>query len=388
MNACKVFIVCSGLGNVRRGFESFAQGCFEALSQDPSLDVILFKGAGNSSKKTITIKNFPRASQKAIQLGRLTKRGPYFVEQATFFLNLIPHIHRKKPDVIYFSDGTLGNLLWRWRRSTKQDFKLLLANGGRLTPSFERLDHVQQVNPADFKIASEAGAPQEKQSLLPLGLNVSPSLRTFTLPEREALRRKLELPQHRPLILSVGIIDKSIKRMDYLIREVALLPAPRPYLLLLGQHDNESPEILALGSELLGAADFQIRSVVPEDVAAYYQVADMFALASLSEGFGMVFLEAMSHGLPCLAHDYEISRYVLGELGYFANFELPGSLSELIRDVLAESDGPAKRHARYHSIYSRFSWDRLLPGYLRMIRRCAGFQNGKESRFKPVGQQL
>jgi hypothetical protein len=35
--------------------------------------------------------------------------------------------------------------------------------------------------------------------------------------------------------------------MDYVIREVASLPEPRPYLLLLGQETPDSPEIIKLG---------------------------------------------------------------------------------------------------------------------------------------------
>ena len=54
----KVFVICSGLGNIKRGYESFTQECFEALSQEPLLDVTLFKGGGKSSEKEIALWNF------------------------------------------------------------------------------------------------------------------------------------------------------------------------------------------------------------------------------------------------------------------------------------------------------------------------------------------
>lgn len=367
----KVFIICSGLGHVKRGFESFSQECFDTLSKGPTLDITLFKGGGNSYKKEISLWNLPRNNWITIQLGKLSGRGAYFTEQKTFFVSLIPYLYREQPDIIYFSDGTLGNLLWHWRLLTKQSYKLLFSNGGPLSPPFLRWDHVQQVTPIHLQAALDAGTPTEKQSLVPYGIQMPSELQALTLPERESLRHKLGLPEDRPLILSVGTINKSHKRMDYIIQEVASLPKPRPYLLLLGQQDSESPEIIQLGNRLLGSDHFQIRTVNQQEVADYYRIADAFILASLGEGFGRVFLEAMSHGLPCLAHDYEVTRFVLGKDGYLANFEFTGSLAGLIRQVLAEGHEQSKRHLRHRHVYKHFSWERLRASYVEMIQRCA-----------------
>ena len=47
----RVFIVCSGLGRITRGFESFMQECFETLKEEPDLDVTLYKGGGHSAPR-------------------------------------------------------------------------------------------------------------------------------------------------------------------------------------------------------------------------------------------------------------------------------------------------------------------------------------------------
>lgn len=78
----------------------------------------------------------------------------------------------------------------------------------------------------------------------------------------------------------------------------------------------------------------------------------------------------MSHGLPCLAHDYETSHFVLGEESYFANFTQPGSLERLMTQALEEGYNPVKRQQRHRSIYERFSWERLRPSYIKMIQHC------------------
>jgi glycosyltransferase involved in cell wall biosynthesis len=371
----KVFIICSGLGHVKRGFESFTQELFAELSQIKSLEVTLFKGGGKPAKKEIPLWNLPRNSQLNIAISQLFKkshrREPYFIEQLSFFISLLPHIQLKKPDVIYFSDVNLGTLLWHWRRLTKQKYKLLFNNGGPCQPDiFDRWDRIRQVSPNHLHAALDVGIPAAKQSLILDGIYIPSEPQILPQSEREALRRQLRLPEKQPLILSVAAINKSHKRMDYLIREVASLPEPRPYLLLLGQQDTESPEILQLGNELLGGDNFQIKTVAQDEVTDYYKIADAFVLASVREGLPRSLIEAMSHGLPCLAHDYETTRFVLGNEGYLGNLELPNSLTSLIPQALAEADDVSKRRLRHHRAYERFSWEKLRPEYLKLIECC------------------
>jgi glycosyltransferase involved in cell wall biosynthesis len=286
-------------------------------------------------------------------------------------VSLLPHLYFKKPDVVYFSDENLGNLLWHWRRLTKQSYKLLFSNGGPILPSFfVRPDYVQQVVPVHLDTALKAGVPAEKQSLVPYATYISSELEILIPNERAALRHQLGLPEQQPLLLSVGAINRGHKRMDYVINEVAQLPEPRPYLLLLGQETPDSSEIIKLGNELLGNDNFQTRSVALNEVNNYYKIADAFILASLSEGFGRVFLEAMCYGLPCLAHDYEVTRFVLEPKGYLANFELPGSLANLIPPVLAEADNISNRYRIHQQAYNRFSWEKLRPDYVKLIQCC------------------
>jgi glycosyltransferase involved in cell wall biosynthesis len=371
----KVFIICSGIGYLQRGFESFSQEIFDAISQYNSFDITLFKGNGKPSSKEIVLWNLPYYGWIARELSKFFKkpdrRDPYFIQQVSFFVSLIPHIHFHNPDIIYFIEPTIGTLLWRWRSLTKQNYQLLLCNGGPCTPTIlYRWNHIHQVAPTHLRAALNIGIPTEKQTVIPHAIHISSELQVLSHSERKVLRHKLELPEEQTLLISVGAINTHQKRMDYLIREIALLPVPRPYLLLLGHQGRETAEIFQLASTLLGADNFQIRSVAKNEVADYYKVADAFVLASLQESFGLVYLEAMSYGLPCLAHDYEITQFILGKEGYLANFELTGSLASLIPQALAESHDISKRIRRHRTVYERFSWDKLRPEYVKLIQQC------------------
>ncbi len=369
----KVFLVSSGLGNVKRGFESFTQECFDTLVTDTNLDITLFKGGGNTAERVVNIANIPRRSVPGMLLGKVSGRGAYFIEQFTFTLSLLPYIQKQQPDVIYFSDGNIGNLLWHWRRLTQQKYKLLYSNGGPLPPDFERWDWVQQVAPIHLKIAIEAGVSEDKQSLVPYGIKMSRELNLLSATDKKDRRQQLGLPSNRTIILSVATINKSHKRLDYLIQELATLPESRPYLLLLGQQDEESAEIFALADKLLGKDNFSILTVPPEQVFNYYPLADIFVLASVGEGLPRALLEAISYGLPCLMHDYEVAHFVLAEAAskQTANFKRSGELANLISQALLAENEVSTRLLRHQSIYNRFSWEQLHSQYVEMIHRCA-----------------
>jgi 1,2-diacylglycerol 3-alpha-glucosyltransferase len=368
----KVFIVCSGLGNIKRGYESFFRDCFDALRGEPLLDSFLFKGKGENKGKEICLWNLPRKSRAANWLGKMVGRGGYFVEQLTFFMNLSPHILFRKPDVIYVSDVVLGNLIRLLKKCVHGKYSVLFNNNGPvLSQLLQRWDHIQQVSPQYLKEALEAGVPPDMQTLIPSAVWISETLKTCRGAERESLRGDLGLPQNGRIILSVGAINRSRKRMDYVIREVASLQKPRPFLLLLGQRESDTQDIIALGNRLLTKECFCIRTVAKDEVANYYKSADLFALASIDEGFGLVYLEALSYGLPCLAHDYETSRFVLGEMGYYGNLSQAGGLTNLISNLSEKDFDSEVAFARHAYAYNRFSWDKLKPKYLELFHRCA-----------------
>jgi glycosyltransferase involved in cell wall biosynthesis len=173
------------------------------------------------------------------------------------------------------------------------------------------------------------------------------------------------------VVLPVGAINSHHTRMDYLVREVAALPAPRPLLMMLGQREAGTPEVLTLADRLLGPAGYACRTVPQDEVSEYYAAADAFALASLNEGFGRVLVEALAAGLPCVAADRPFARDVLGEHGTFADLTRPGELAAALGEVLARGPDPAAAALRHRAAYERFSWDRLRDAYVEMIRRCA-----------------
>ena len=232
---------------------------------------------------------------------RISGRDAYYVEQLTFALSLVPSLLHLRPDLILFSDGALGNALWWLRRLFRLSYRLLLSNGGPLDPPFTRVEHVHQLTQVEFDAALKAGEALDRMSLIPYGFHLEKEAHLPSNSDREDLRRKLQLPLDKRVLLSVGALNTSHKRMDYLLREASALNRKDLYVLLLGESEQETAAVRELGSHLFGEIDFEIRTATAADMPNYYDASDVFALCSLTEGFGRVYVEALSHGLPCLA---------------------------------------------------------------------------------------
>ncbi|MCZ6691441.1 MAG: glycosyltransferase family 4 protein [Planctomycetota bacterium] len=117
------------------------------------------------------------------------------------------------------------------------------------------------------------------------------------------------------------------------------------------------------------AASIDVRGFVPEDrIESVWTDSSVFAMPSRGEGFGLVYIEAMRHGLPVIGstHDAAPEINLEGETGYNVNLDRPGELADriirLLRDrELAERLGKVG-HQRWqeHFRYSAFR-DRFLP---------------------------
>jgi glycosyltransferase involved in cell wall biosynthesis len=233
---------------------------------------------------------------------------------------------------------------------------------------FGHLDHVQQLTPAALEAALERGADPARQTMLPLPTRMQSRFEPVAAEEKAALRARLRLPADRRVVLSVAALNRSHKRLDYLIEEVARLPQPRPFLLMAGQPDSETEGLRRLARERLGAGGYEFRTVPYSEVADLYRASDVHVLASLGEALGRVLIEALAQGVPCLAHDYEVTRFVLGDQGRLADLSRPGALAELLATANDERpDGDAAR-ARHRFAYQNFSWDRLRPRYAELFR--------------------
>jgi 1,2-diacylglycerol 3-alpha-glucosyltransferase len=366
----RVLFSCTGVGIFNRGIESFFREAFDGLKTAPGLEAWLIKGAGEPKDREIPVWCLPRTGRLAPWIGRRVNRSAYAVEQWSSFFPIVRLIRRLRPHIIFYSEANLGFQLFFRRHWIGVPYRLLYSNGGPSDPPFDRTDYVHQVTPFYHAEALKAGEQVFKHFMVPYGIHVPPPPNCDPAAKR-ALRTRLHQPSDRPVILSVGWVSRQHKRMHYVVEELARLPRPRPFLQMLGTMDKSSREIIELAERLLGRDNYSALSVPYEQVTDFYRTADVFVLASLQEAFGRVYVEAMMHGLPVIAHRHPVMEYILGTHGALGDLSRAGELAALLSQELRHAPNHEAGLSRWESARSRFSWQALSPKYYQMFQEIA-----------------
>ncbi|CAN5596426.1 glycosyltransferase [soil metagenome] len=109
--------------------------------------------------------------------------------------------------------------------------------------------------------------------------------------QRDALRRSLAIPHDAPVVGTVGRLT-DVKRQDLLIRSFAMARRTDPRLQLLIVGDGpRGDDLRALSSQLNVASAVHFVGYQPQP-ERYFQMMDLFALTSRSEGMPLSVLEA------------------------------------------------------------------------------------------------
>lgn len=186
----------------------------------------------------------------------------------------------------------------------------------------------------------------EQIDIIPNGVDTN----RFT-PEGDTIN--LGLPS--PVVLCVASLKRnSHKRVELAIEAVAKVPDAS--LLLCGDGIDRD-YYQALGDRLLGNR-FAIRSFTYEQMPAVYRSGDIFTLPSENEPFGLAYIEAMACGVPVVATDDRMRRYIVGDGGILCDVRD----IELYTEAIANSCKQVwKDRPRQNAL--RFSWSTIALRY-------------------------
>lgn len=165
-----------------------------------------------------------------------------------------------------------------------------------------------------------------------------------SLLDREKARNKLNIPLNDWVIGHVARLHPS-KDQSTLIRGFARAEKSLPSCTKLFIAGNGSEE-LALKKlvDELGITHKVIFHGYLKQAKCYFKAFDCFVLSSIKESFGMVLLESMVAGTPCIVSDSGGPREVIGESHYIFSPRDESRLSDLIIEM--NKKGPEHSHAQ------------------------------------------
>ncbi len=203
-------------------------------------------------------------------------------------------------------------------------------------------------------LVSQYGASPERISVIPCGVN----LELFRPSDRQAARRLLGLDREK-IILYVGRIE-PVKGIERLLRAVSYLDNRTLSLVIVGGDEHSRGEVerlKALARDLKIQETVDFRGLVEhEKMPSYYCAADVCAVPSFYESFGLVALESLACGTPVVASDVGAIKEVIRseEMGRVLSVDhSPLALAEALADYTSRA---ARDPLLVRQGVSRFSW--------------------------------
>lgn len=220
------------------------------------------------------------------------------------------------------------------------------------------------------QVIDEYGAKAEQITVIPNGVDVD---RFKPMPKREASHRLgLEHDIHR--ILYVGGMERS-KGIDYLLKAANMLAKAldRPVQTVFvgdGGHNREA-KLLASQLGISDSTTFAGRRP-NEEIPLWMNACDVLVLPSLSEGFGVVLIEAMACGKPVVATECGGPQEIVTPgTGLLVPPADEVALSRALYDVLSGDRGFDPQRIRHYTV-ERYSYEKVALGVLQTYQRAAG----------------
>lgn len=179
------------------------------------------------------------------------------------------------------------------------------------------------------------------------------------------LKSKYQIPFEHQILLTICRLSSAEKYKGYDLVLLALKDLikikPNITYILVGKADDvEHERILKLVS-VYGLQKHVLLTgyVTDEEIDAFYKMADVFAMPSLAEGFGLVYIEAAANGCHVLAGNCDGSQDALlhGALGLLVD---PKNVEAIYTGLLHLLENPLsvdEKQRRLEKISNHFSFD-------------------------------
>jgi len=280
-------------------------------------------------------------------------------------------LYRLKPDLVHFSMTQYPLLYFGKIVTTTHDTTMLYYTHKKDKPAF-----YHWLKEQGYKLLLWAGHRKAKKIIVPTYAVKKDLVRHqhFTLPKIEVTLEATEPPlgitasrledlaSDEQFIAYVGtnFPHKNnralIDAFEYLAKK-----HPKLKLVFVGKIEFFYEQLIDYArtkTHLFDRVKF-VGYITDEELKWVYQNAKVYAFPSLSEGFGLPGLEAMTHGLAVVASDIPTLKEVYGDAAHYCDPFDTKSIAKAIDEVLCDQNLRKDLIRKGHARVKLFSWKRM-----------------------------
>lgn len=197
--------------------------------------------------------------------------------------------------------------------------------------------------------------------VIPNGVDLSVFSKEYSEEEKEMVRKKMSLDaSQRVLITTSRLVKKN--GIEHVIRALTSLPEDIVFVVLGTGHLKQNLINLSHDLGLSHRVRF-VGFVDYKDIPKYFSISSVFVRASLSEGLGNSFLEAMYFGLPTVGtRAGGIPDFLIdGVTGFLCD---PGDISSIAQALNRAFSSSKTIEAGKNIVVERYNWDTISERFL------------------------
>jgi glycosyltransferase involved in cell wall biosynthesis len=190
------------------------------------------------------------------------------------------------------------------------------------------------------RLIREQNLDPNRISLLPVTFDAS---RFQISPKPQYLLERYGLTAQQPIILTVARLERNerYKGYDQILHALQEIRhyLPDVHYILVGK-GSDRPRIEQLINQLNLQDCVTLTGFIPDDeIGAHYNLCDVFAMPNKTEGFGIVYLEALACGKPTLGgnQDGAVDALCHGELGALVDPDDVSAIAQTVIQILQKT---------------------------------------------------
>lgn len=269
-----------------------------------------------------------------------------FASGAAYIVNILKFL-RPIPIVLTIQEGDSEKYLkTKWLGLVDLSWRLALKKSSIVTVISDYLG----------KRAGRLGYKGEVK-IIPNGVDVKKFDIELNFAEKNKIREELGLEEKDIVLVTTSrLVTKN--GVGDVIKALPKLPENIKFVIFGEGELKEKLQKLAEDSRVSKRVNFK-GLVSHDEMPKYLKACDIFIRASLSEGMGNSFIEAMAAKMPVVATPVGgIADFLKNnETGYFCKSENPESIAEIVKKVIADPNKNQIIENAHKMVLEKYNWD-------------------------------